>query len=113
VGGRAIGGSVMRNRPYWVGEKGPELFMPNNMGQILGTLSSRNLAQSLMQPLDLNHLRQPASVYNNNNNITIDARGSASPAAVTSAATRAARELFISDTPLLRARDYDRWRGIF
>jgi len=34
-GGKANGGPVMRNRPYLVGEKGPEIFVPNSMGGIV------------------------------------------------------------------------------
>jgi hypothetical protein len=33
-GGKANGGSVMKNRPYLVGERGPELFTPGASGQI-------------------------------------------------------------------------------
>lgn len=33
--GRAAGGPVLANQPYVVGEKGPEVFMPNVSGQIL------------------------------------------------------------------------------
>ena len=33
--GRAIGGPVSANKPYIVGERGPELFMPNSSGQIV------------------------------------------------------------------------------
>jgi tape measure domain-containing protein len=32
--GRALGGPVMGNKPYIVGERGPELFTPNNSGSI-------------------------------------------------------------------------------
>lgn len=32
--GRAVGGSVMMNKPYWVGENGPELFVPSGSGRI-------------------------------------------------------------------------------
>lgn len=32
--GKAIGGSVMGNRPYMVGERGPELFVPQTSGSI-------------------------------------------------------------------------------
>tara|TARA_R110000764_G_scaffold51692_4_gene112949 strand:+ start:1285 stop:3117 length:1833 start_codon:yes stop_codon:yes gene_type:complete len=34
IGGKANGGSVMKNRPYIVGERGPELFTPGSSGQI-------------------------------------------------------------------------------
>ena len=32
--GKAVGGSVMGNRPYMVGERGPELFVPQTSGSI-------------------------------------------------------------------------------
>jgi SLT domain-containing protein len=32
--GRALGGPVMGNQPYLVGENGPELFTPNSTGSI-------------------------------------------------------------------------------
>ena len=35
--GRAAGGPVNANTPYIVGEKGPELFMPKNAGDIVST----------------------------------------------------------------------------
>lgn len=34
-GMRALGGPVMPGRPYLVGERGPEMFMPNQAGRIL------------------------------------------------------------------------------
>ena len=34
-GGKAIGGSVQRNQPYMVGERGPEMFVPNQSGSIV------------------------------------------------------------------------------
>lgn len=34
IGARAAGGPVMRNQPYLVGEKGPELFVPRSSGRI-------------------------------------------------------------------------------
>jgi len=35
VQGRALGGPVQANTPYLVGERGPELFMPNSGGNII------------------------------------------------------------------------------
>lgn len=35
ISGKAIGGSVMGNTPYLVGERGPELFVPNSGGSIV------------------------------------------------------------------------------
>ncbi|MGW8188914.1 tail tape measure protein [Sphingomonas hankookensis] len=33
--GRATGGPVSPQRPYWVGERGPELFVPTSSGQVV------------------------------------------------------------------------------
>lgn len=33
--GRATGGPVSPARPYWVGERGPELFVPTSSGQVV------------------------------------------------------------------------------
>lgn len=33
--GRAMGGPVSPMRPYWVGERGPELFVPTSAGQVM------------------------------------------------------------------------------
>ena len=33
--GKAIGGSVQSGQPYMVGERGPELFVPNSQGSIV------------------------------------------------------------------------------
>lgn len=33
--GKALGGPVMSNKPYVVGENGPEVFVPNNTGSII------------------------------------------------------------------------------
>jgi phage-related minor tail protein len=35
--GRATGGPVSPGRPYWVGERGPELFVPTSAGQVAAT----------------------------------------------------------------------------
>jgi hypothetical protein len=35
VPGRALGGPVLPNQPYIVGEKGPEVFLPNAAGNII------------------------------------------------------------------------------
>jgi hypothetical protein len=35
--GRATGGPVSPNRPYWVGERGPELFVPTAAGRVEAT----------------------------------------------------------------------------
>ncbi len=35
VGARAMGGSVTRGQPYMVGERGPEMFVPNSSGNIV------------------------------------------------------------------------------
>lgn len=62
--GRARGGSVGNNKPYMVGEQGPELFIPGGSGTII---PNRNLS---------------SNGGGGNFNITVDARGSNDPAAV-------------------------------
>ncbi len=44
VGGRAQGGPVANNTPYIVGERGPELFVPNSGGSIV---NNRNLRSAM------------------------------------------------------------------
>lgn len=38
--GRATGGPVSPGRPYWVGERGPELFVPASAGQVAAPASA-------------------------------------------------------------------------
>jgi hypothetical protein len=64
VPGKAIGGSVGKNRPYMVGEQGPELFIPGGSGTII---PNRNLS---------------SNGGGGNFNISVDARGASDPAAV-------------------------------
>lgn len=49
----ATGGNVAANSPSWVGERGPELFMPNQSGMIVPNNSLNDTINS-----------QPANVYN-------------------------------------------------
>lgn len=44
---RAAGGPVVAGRPYWVGEEGPELIMPNHNGVVLNARKSRGAARRL------------------------------------------------------------------
>ena len=62
--GKAMGGSVGKNQPYMVGERGPELFIPGGSGTII---PNRNLGNG---------------GGGNAFSINVDARGSADPAAV-------------------------------
>lgn len=43
VGGYAGGGTVQRNRPVLVGERGPEIFVPNTGGTIKNNMDSNNM----------------------------------------------------------------------
>lgn len=43
AGKKASGGPVSANRPYLVGEVGPELFLPNSDGEIVSNAKSRKL----------------------------------------------------------------------
>lgn len=48
--GRATGGPVSPGRPYWVGERGPELFVPTSAGQVAptgGQASGRDVRVSI------------------------------------------------------------------
>ncbi len=47
--GRATGGPVSPGRPYWVGERGPELFVPTSAGQVAaaGQGSTRDVRVSI------------------------------------------------------------------
>lgn len=46
--GRAIGGSVSPDRPYLVGERGPELFVPTSAGRVeTGTRAPREMRVSI------------------------------------------------------------------
>jgi hypothetical protein len=65
VPGKAIGGSVGKNRPYMVGEQGPELFIPGGSGTII---PNRNLSSGGGGGGPIN--------------ISVDARGASDPAAV-------------------------------
>ena len=53
LGKRERGGLVDADRPYIVGEKGPELFIPNQSGEVLSNEDSRAFAEAantLIQP---------------------------------------------------------------
>lgn len=43
--GRAAGGSVRKNQPYWVGEDGPELMFPDRSGTIVPNRPSEDIAR--------------------------------------------------------------------
>lgn len=52
-GGKAVGGSVSSSMPYLVGEKGPEIFMPNRSGSIvpnsnLGGMNGGNVSVNII-----------------------------------------------------------------
>jgi len=61
---RALGGSVTGNKPYMVGERGPELFIPGGNGTIIPNSNMRGGGGG------------------SSFNISVDARGSNDPAAV-------------------------------
>ena len=56
VGGRANGGPVNKNMPYMVGERGPELFVPQNNGKIV---PNNQLKADSTRPMPTNN------IYNN------------------------------------------------
>ena len=67
--GKAAGGPVMANKPYLVGEQGPELFVPNSAGSIMTNASlNKNVGQGQSaQPIVNN-------TYITNNISAIDSR---------------------------------------
>jgi lambda family phage tail tape measure protein len=69
LGGLAAGGPAMANKPYLVGEQGPELFVPNSAGSIMTNASlNRNAGPGEgMQPVVNN-------TYITNNISAIDSR---------------------------------------
>jgi len=64
-GGRASGGNVFAGQSYWVGEQGPERFIPNTSGHILSNDASLGQASTIMQ----------VNIYNNTS-ATVSARQS-------------------------------------
>lgn len=64
MGARAMGGSVMSNKPYLVGEKGPELFVPGASGAIIPNNKTMGAASG-------------GGVV-----VNVDARGATDPAAI-------------------------------
>lgn len=58
---RALGGSVAQNKPYVVGERGPEIFVPGKSGTVIPTQNSRGSGGG--------------SIIN----VSVDARGATSP----------------------------------
>ncbi len=62
--GKAVGGSVTGNKPYMVGERGPELFVPGGNGTIIPNQNVRGGGGG------------------SNISVNVDARGSNDPAAV-------------------------------
>lgn len=65
AGARAYGGSVDSNKPYMVGERGPELFVPGGNGTIIPNGNMRGTGGG-----------------GSNISVSVDARGSSDPAAV-------------------------------
>ena len=54
VFGRATGGAVTSNRPFMVGERGAELFVPNTSGQIITNENTKALMAGGNQPVNVN-----------------------------------------------------------
>ena len=52
--GRAAGGSVSPNTPYMVGERGPEMFVPNVGGQIMNQGQMGGGGQSIVVNQSIN-----------------------------------------------------------
>ena len=65
-GFKAKGGPVMRNKPYVVGEKGPELFIPKSSGQILPNMSgpSMNTPTAMLDTAPMLNTATPTEAAN-------------------------------------------------
>ncbi len=69
--GRATGGPVSPGRPYWVGERGPELFVPTSAGRVEANGAGGGRAVRIA--------------------ITVNARGGEAPAALAQSSRQVAR----------------------
>ena len=54
---RAEGGPVKKGEPYVVGEKGPELIVPSESGNVIPNDEYSNLASSINQSVDKNRVK--------------------------------------------------------
>jgi hypothetical protein len=75
IGARAMGGPVNANAPYLVGEKGPELFMPNSFGSVKPNNSLRNAMSGAARQQAANsavEFRFTSEVINNREYISRD-----------------------------------------
>ena len=54
---RAKGGPVKKGEPYVVGEKGPELIVPSESGNVIPNDEYSNLASSINQSVDRNRVK--------------------------------------------------------
>ncbi|GAA4781213.1 hypothetical protein GCM10023219_31820 [Stakelama sediminis] len=52
--GRATGGPVSPNRPYWVGERGPELFVPTTSGSVAAPQASASASKDVRVAITIN-----------------------------------------------------------
>ena len=67
LGGKASGGMVSKNTPYMVGERGPELFIPQSAGKIVPNNKLNNDMDSTRPPVATN-------IYNNYYISALDAK---------------------------------------
>ncbi|WP_431469425.1 tail tape measure protein [Sphingosinithalassobacter sp. LHW66-3] len=52
--GRATGGPVSPGRPYWVGERGPELFVPTSAGSVAAAAPGSAAAREVRVAITVN-----------------------------------------------------------
>jgi hypothetical protein len=62
IQGRATGGSVDRGVPYWTGEHGPELMVPDAAGRVLSAAASRGMGGRSATPAGGGGLSGPMAV---------------------------------------------------
>ena len=63
--GRATGGPIRKNRPYIVGERGPELIVPDGAGQVLTANKTSSLISAASENAELNRGGANNVVINN------------------------------------------------
>lgn len=82
--GRATGGPVSPGRPYWVGERGPELFVPTSAGRV----EVPGAVPVVARPSGAVPVAAPREVRVA---ITVNARGGEAPAALAQSGRQVAR----------------------
>ena len=71
MGFRASGGPVTKNNPYIVGERGPELYIPNQSGSVISNRDMREMGQGQ----DNSQLNQLIGLLSQDRTVVLDVSG--------------------------------------